>query len=114
MKVRNLHSTPLAVSTRRIHKMGETFEMPSEGMPGYEIYKAWMNKGWIAPVDATLEEVPTPVVSVVDSAPEEVTAVEVEAEVTVAVAEPEASDAEVPTDTEEAPAKKRGRKPAAE
>ena len=114
MKVKNVHTTPLAVSTRVIHKIGAEFEIPVEGMPGYETYVGWVKKGWlreISPVEP-VKETTAPVA-------EEAGAPFTE-EAPVA---DEAATTEEATATEEAPAteevledstaKKRGRKTAA-
>lgn len=102
MKVKNVHTTPLAVSTRVIHKIGAEFEIPVEGMPGYETYVGWMKKGWLQEVSAVepVKEATAPVAE----------------EVIAPVTEEVITTEEAPATEEvldDSTAKKRGRKTAA-
>ena len=112
MKVKNVHTTPLAVSTRVIHKIGAEFEIPAEGMPGYETYVGWVKKGWLQEVsiETTMEAVKEDVAPIAEeaAAAEEVIAPGI-GEATVETGEAPAIE-EV---ADEAIAKKRGRKAAA-
>lgn len=108
MKVKNIHTTPLAVSTRVVHKIGAEFEIPVEGMPGYETYVGWMKKGWLQKVSVVE---PTKD----DSAPgveEVIAAVTKESPVVDEASTTEEAPANEEV-TEESTAKKRGRKTAA-